>query len=223
MVQTTVLSGITMIAVLLVAAALHAQDVHQDLATPPPPPPPVASAEEIHPLLIGMKIPDVTVNATDGSPFRLSEAIEKKPTVLIFYRGGWCPYCNVHLGQLQSAEPELLKLGYQIFAISADRPEKLRESMEKKHFNYTLLSDSSMACARSFGLAFRVDENMVEKYKSYNMDLEEASGLKHHLLPVPAVFIIGTDGIIKFEYVNPNYKVRIDPNVLSAAARAVLK
>jgi peroxiredoxin len=220
MVQTTVLLGLTMIAVLLVPA-VHAQGVRQELETTSPQP--AISAEEIHPLLVGMKIPDVTLNGADGSLFRLREVIGKKPTVLIFYRGGWCPYCNVHLGQLQSVEPELLKLGYQIVAISADRPEKLRESIEKKQLNYILLSDSSMACARVFGLAFRVDEKTIEKYSSYNMDLEEASGLKHHLLPVPAAFIIGADGIIKFEYVNPNYKFRIDPDVLLTAARAALK
>lgn len=221
MVQTTVLLSIAMIAVLSVPAGLHAQDVHPRLDTTARQP--AASAEEIHPLLTGMKIPNVIVNNANGSPLHLYEAIEKQPTVLIFYRGGWCPYCNIHMGQLQSAEPELLKLGYQILAISADRPEKLRESIEKKHLNYTLLSDSSMACAQAFGIAFQVDEKTIERYKSYNMDLEEASGLTHHLLPVPAAFIIGTDGIIKFEYLNPNYKVRLDPDVLLAAARAALK
>lgn len=219
--NTLLLNIVSMIAVLLVPEGLRAQDVHKELSVRVPQP--AASAEQIRPLLIGMKLPDATLNAADGNLFHLSEAIAKKPAILIFYRGGWCPYCNIQMGQLESVEAEILKLGYQILAISADRPEKLRESMEKKHLNYTLLSDSSMACAQAFGIAFQVDETTIQKYKSYNIDLEGASGLKHHILPVPAAFIVGMDGIIKFEYVNPNYKVRIDPDLLLAAAKAALK
>lgn len=80
-----------------------------------------------------------------------------------------------------------------------------------------------MVASKAFGLAFKVAETTVEQYKKGGIDLENASGEKHHLLPVPAVFIVGTDGIIKFEYINPNYKVRLDPDVLLAAAKAALK
>lgn len=180
------------------------------------------SAADIRPLLIGATVPQVALQTADGKAFDLSGAVAKKPTVLIFYRGGWCPYCNTHLGQLQTAEAELLKLGYQILAISPDRPEKLGESVEKHKLTYTLLSDHSMKAAQSFGIAFRVDDATLEKYKGYGIDLEAASGQKHHLLPVPAVFIVGTDSIVKFVYVNPDYKVRLEPAVLLAAAKAAL-
>jgi peroxiredoxin len=181
------------------------------------------SADAICPLLVGSKIPSMTLRTSDGGEFALNAALAQKPTVLIFYRGGWCPYCNIHLSRLQEVEPQLLQLGYQILAISADRPEKLYKSLGKKHLDYILLSDSSMECAQAFGIAFRVDDKTIDKYKRYNMDLEEASGQKHHLLPVPAAFIVGTDGVIKFKYVNPNYKVRVDPDVLLAMARTALK
>lgn len=197
----------------IIPVLVYAQQVRQ----------PAASAEEIQPVPVGAKIPSVTLTASDGSRFDLDSATAQKPTILIFYRGGWCPYCNTQLGQLQTVEPELLKLGYQILAISVDRPEKLNETYEKRQLNYTLLSDSSMECALQFGLAYRVDEKTVEKYKNYSMDLEKASGEKHHLLPVPAAFVVGTDRIIKFEFVNPNYKVRVDPDVLLNEARAVLR
>lgn len=129
----------------------------------------------------------------------------------------------MQLGQLQKIEPSLIELGYQIIAISPDRPEKFRESIEKHKLSYLLLSDSKMNGAQAFGLVFKVDEKALEQYKKYGVDLEDASGEKHHLLPVPAVFVVGTDGIVKFEYVNPNYKVRLDPDVLLAAAKAALK
>jgi peroxiredoxin len=169
--------------------------------------------------LIGAEVSPLTLKTANGMAYDLPAAVKKSPAVVIFYRGGWCPYCNRHLGQLQEAEADLLKLGYQILAISPDRPEKLRESTEKGKLTYTLLSDSSMAAAKAFGIAFQVDAETIERYKGYGISLDAASGQSHHLLPVPAVFIIGTDGRIQFVYANPDYKVRLTPDVLLAAAR----
>lgn len=184
---------------------------------------PAASAEDIHPLLIGAAVPEVTLTMVDGNSFDLRAEVTEKPTVIMFYRGGWCAYCNVHLGQLKTIEDQLTQLGYQIIAISPDSPEKLTESIEKHEIKYRLLSDSNMDCARAFGIAYKVDEKTVERYKGSGIDLTYNSGEKSYLLPVPSVFVIGTDGVIQFEYVNPNYRVRLDPYVLLAVARAALK
>jgi peroxiredoxin len=123
---------------------------------------------------------------------------------------------------LKEAEAELLELGYQIIAISPDKGENLKTTKEKHEMNYQLLSDSKMKAAIAFGIAFKVDSETFKKYKSYEIDLESASGEKHHLLPVPAVFLINTEGIILFQYVNPNYKVRLRKEIILAAARAFL-
>ena len=180
------------------------------------------TAEETHPLAVGASRPSVTLQTAAGAAFDLAAAVRRQPAVLIFYRGGWCPYCNVHLGQLQEAEADLRALGYQILAISPDRPEKLAESVEKLQPDYVLLSDRTMAAAQAFGIAFRVDDATLEKYKGFGIDLEAASGETHHLLPVPAVFIVGTDGRIRFAYANPDYKVRLSPEELLTAAKAAL-
>ena len=182
-----------------------------------------ASADAVCPIKVGATVPTLTLATADGMPFDVGEAIRQKPTVLVFYRGGWCPYCNLQLKQLVEVESKLLALGYQLLAISTDKPEKLQETLTKDKLNYTLLSDSKMIACSAFGIAFKVEEQLVQKYKGYDIDLEAASGEKHHLLPVPSVFIVGTDGIIKFSYVNPNYKVRLDSDVMLAAAKAALK
>ena len=179
-----------------------------------------AAGEGPQPLMIGAQIPDLTLQTAAGEPLNLPTAAKEQPLVLIFYRGGWCPYCNAHLGQLQEIDPQLRELGYRIVAISPDRPEELEKSTEKDELTYTLLSDSSMHAAKAFGIAFEVDTEMLKKLDSYNIDIEDASGEKHHMLPVPAVFIVGTDGVIYFVYANPDYKTRIDPEVLLAAAKA---
>ncbi len=124
--------------------------------------------------------------------------------------------------QLQNMEPQLIQLGYQIIAISPDRPEKLAHTMRKYRLIYLLLSDSKMEASRALGIAFRVAKKTLER-KNFYRDLEAASGGKHHLLPVPAVFIIGTDGIIKFVYINPDYTKRIKSDLLLAAAKGALE
>ena len=125
----------------------------------------------------------------------------------------------MQLGQLQKIEPELIQLGYQIIAISPDRPEKLAESIKKQNFNYLLLSDRKLIAARAFGIAFKVDDETVSQYKKRGIDLEDASGETHHFLPAPSAFVVDKEGIIKFAYTNPDYKVRVIPEVLLKAAR----
>lgn len=99
-------------------------------------------AEEISPLLIGETIPDILVMAPDGSEHTMLNILSRKPTVILFYRGGWCPYCNAHLSDIRDAENEIIKSGYQIIAISPDSPENLVVTSEKNDPNYkTRLSD----------------------------------------------------------------------------------
>jgi len=178
------------------------------------------SADKVNPVLIGSTIPDVSVKNVNGESLKLLKLVKVKSTILIFYRGGWCPYCNQHLADLKNIENDLVNEGYQIFAISADRPELLETTLEKNELTYTLLSDAPMNAAKAFGIAFKMDDKAVENYLSYGIDLEKDSGYDHHLLPAPAVFIVDQQGKIKFSYVNPDYKERIDGGILVAAAKA---
>lgn len=177
-------------------------------------------ASEVSPVLTGTMIPDISLKSIEGDSLQLREMIAQKPAVLIFYRGGWCPYCNRHMAQLQEAHSQLADLGYQILAVSPDNPEYLQASKQEKDLSYTLLSDSDMEASKAFGLAFKVDSATVERYKNNGMDLEERSGHEHHLLPAPAVFLVNPDGLINFQYVNPDYKTRIKSEVLLSAAKA---
>jgi peroxiredoxin len=181
------------------------------------------SADKVQPLLVGAQAPDITLKKPDGSNFELRKAAAEKPLILIFYRGGWWPYCNTQLGQLQKIESQLTALGYQIIGVSPDKPEKLAASIQKQSLTYTLVSDSEANGSKGFGIAFRVDDQTFDKYKKFKIDLEEYSGAKHHPLPVPAVFIVGKNGTILVQFVNPDYKVRLHPEVLLAAAKAYAK
>ena len=114
-------------------------------------------------------------------------------------------------------------LGVQLLAIAPDKPSKLKETVDKHKMDFRLLSDSDMAVARSFGVAYTLDDQTLTELKKYNIDVEDASGQKHHMLPVPAVFLVATNGVIQFEYVNSDYKVWLDPDLLLSTLKIIFK
>ncbi len=179
------------------------------------------SADQIRPLLLGSAMPDAAMHTVDGKATTLKNQVNSKPTVLVFYRGGWCPYCNTQLSELRKIRKPLEDLGYQMIAISPDLPAELGKTMDKDQLDYTLLSDSKAEALKAFGIAFRVDDATIEKYKGYGIDLEKASGENHHALPVPSVFIVDGMGVLQFSYSHPDYKVRVPGKVVLAAAQAI--
>jgi peroxiredoxin len=182
--------------------------------------PPVAeSAEEVRPVGQGERAPSATMQTVDGESLAMDSVYRQQPTVLVFYRGGWCPYCNTQLNDLAKIENELRDIGFQIVAVSVDQPSELRTTLAKADINYTLLSDADAGLTRAFGLAFRVDAPTIEQYAGFGIDLEAASGQKHHILPVPAVYLIDTSGLIRYAYWNADYKVRLSGAEVLEAAR----
>jgi len=178
-----------------------------------------ATPEEVRPVLPGMTMPAFAVVDVDGNRHEIDPAGLEKPIVLTFYRGGWCPYCNMHLAELRTAEEELREMGFDVWFVSPDKPELLAEGQDAET-GYRLLSDPGMNAAQALGIAFRVDDASHERYIGFGMDLNERSGDDHRALPAPATFIIGSDGIVQFGYVNPDYSVRLAPEVLLAAAQS---
>lgn len=172
-------------------------------------------ATDISPLLIGEKAPPFVLTNLSGKTDSLSALLSKKETVLIFYRGGWCPYCNLHLAELQSIEQEILALGFQIIAISPDSPENLKASMDKHKLNYQLLSDANMNAAQQFGIAYKVSENSKERLA------KSSGGQNSGQLPVPSVFVLNKQGEILFEYINPDYKKRLKAATLLSVLKSI--
>ncbi|MGB0133319.1 peroxiredoxin-like family protein [Dokdonella sp.] len=179
------------------------------------------SADAVCPILLGSAMPDVAMQTIDGKPTTLKQQVDGQPAILVFYRGGWCPYCNMQLSDLRLIAAETEALGYRLIAISPDLPGELGKTMTKDKLDYTLLSDSKADAMRAFGIGFRVDDATIEKYKGYGIDLEKASGENHHALPVPSVFIVDAAGVLQFSYVHPDYKVRVPGTVIMAAAKAI--
>jgi peroxiredoxin len=180
-------------------------------------------AEDVKPLQKGDAIPHGKLRTLDGKTVELKDLMAKKPSVLIFYRGGWCPYCNIQMGQLIEIEPKLSKLGYQVLAITPDKPESLKATMDKHPINYSLYSDSDFAVIQPFGLAYHVAPDLYARMQGFGVDLDKATGNDKHQLPVPAAYVVDTKGLIHFVYFNADIKVRVNPEELMKAAEGALK
>ena len=210
MMVSFVRSGLVLVFTLLIGLTVHAGDV---LGVPD-------DASKVCPIKVGESIPDITLKNVDGKNVVLSDLVAKGPTLLVFYRGGWCPYCNVHLGELKTIEKDLQDLGYQIVGVSPDKPGLLKQGIQENKLTYQLLSDSSAEAAKAFGLAFRVDDETDKMLKSYNIDLAKSSGQDHRILPVPAAVLIDTEGKVDFVFFSPDYKIRVNKHVILAAAKS---
>lgn len=177
----------------------------------------------IDPLPVGANVPaDISVLTIDGDVLDLNAAVASQPTVLIFYRGGWCPYCNAHLRELQNSVPELQELGYQLLAVSPDAPAQLQKLEKDANLSYQLLSDENVAVAAKFGLRYKLSQQYIDHVVSTPSQTNLAEQNGGYML-TPGAFVLDTDGVIRFAYVNNNYTVRVAQSALLDAARAALK
>lgn len=176
---------------------------------------------DICPLKVGQEIPQTTLNDESGKQVALSDLTADKPTVIVFYRGAWCGYCTKHLAELNDSKAAIDSLGYQIIGVTVDKAEKLVASIEASSDEIDVYADPEAATVMAFGLDWKVDDKLFVKYKNdYKLDLEEWSGGNHHRLPVPAIFIV-KDNTIVFQYVNPNYRMRLKPETLLAVLKTL--
>ena len=180
--------------------------------------PPVAPSVA---LKVGDKLPDLTLKDALNQDVRLAALYGKKPIVLTVYRGGWCPYCNINLKQWQDKLQEVTTLGAAIIAVSPESPEHVAETVGKDQLAYTVLSDSTGGAIKALGLAFMVDEKTQSKYKGFGVDLSKHNADGTWELPHPATYVVDTTGVIRYLYVNEDYKKRADIDEVMAAIRQI--
>ncbi|KAF7785368.1 hypothetical protein PRUB_a4925 [Pseudoalteromonas rubra] len=176
--------------------------------------------EQVSPLLPGLTAPALTLQDNNAKAIDLGKLYQDKTTVLVVYRGGWCPYCSRQLAGLQKIEKQIVELDAQIVAVSPDSPEALSKSTISSP-NYRLLSDNQLALTQALGLAYYLDDKTAKAYRDrMGVQFVDLDGKNRVALPVPAVFVIDKAGLVQFQYANPNYKVRLEESVLLAAVRA---
>lgn len=185
------------------------------------------SAEEVNPVATGEMAPKFTVRTVDDEPFVFDPQKLKNPAILISFRGGWCPFCNMHLSELRTVVPELDEMGFDVYFLSGDRPELLYESLARETqedidgLGYTILSDADIEAAIALGTAFRAADSTIAGRRSRGQDITGSSMDKHQVLAVPAVYVIDTAGKVAYSFVEPDYRVRLSSDDLLKAAKNI--
>ena len=175
-----------------------------------------ASAKKVGDRVLSLSLPDAK-----GELVSIDRLLEKGPVVAIFYRGGWCPYCNLELRAWKAHLSELESLGATLVAISPQTPDNSLSTAEKNELAFSVLSDSELVAAKAFGIAFTLPPELVELYSSVGNNLPELNGNGQWVLPIPATFVIDSSGTIQFAHVEADYRERAEPADVMAAVRGI--
>jgi peroxiredoxin len=179
----------------------------------------IASGAANKALKVGDKAPLFTLKDPDGHPLSSADLLVKGPLVLTFYRGVWCPYCNLELQALQAFLPTLQEAGASLVAISPQIAANSRKSMRTNGLQFPILSDRHNDVADAFGLRFALPDYLIELYKNLRNDLPSFNDDPSWTLPMPARYVIGQDGVIRYAEVNPDYTQRPEPEAMLDAIR----
>ncbi|OAJ55110.1 alkyl hydroperoxide reductase [Paraburkholderia ginsengiterrae] len=172
----------------------------------------IASGQATRALAAGDIIPNFILQDQDGNEVSSAALLEKGPLIVTFYRGVWCPYCNLELQALNEALPELQRYGASVVAISPQSAVNSRKSVRVNGLNFPVLNDTRNETAAAFGLRFALPDYLVELYKNLKNDLPAFNGDPSWTLPMPARYVIGMDGVVAYSEVNPDYTHRPDPS-----------
>jgi len=156
-------------------------------------------------------------------PFDLGGLLARQPTIVTFYRGGWCPYCNLELRAYQAQIDEIRALGAELVAISPELPDHTMTTAEKNDLSFTVLSDVGSAFSIALGLRFLISDAARVRYEAAGSNLPERNGDGAWAVPVPATFIVEKGGRIAKAFVEPDYRLRLDPEEAVAALRGMVQ
>ena len=160
----------------------------------------------------GDGIPQINLPNAVGKAIDVNSMLKDGPVVISFYRGAWCPYCNLELKALQQALPEIKLLDAQLIAISPNTPDNSISSIEKHGLEFEVLTDAGNNIAKEFKLVFNLADELRPIFKQFNFDVPKYNGDESWELPIPATYIVNTDGKIVHSFVNADYTQRMEPN-----------
>jgi peroxiredoxin len=180
----------------------------------------VASGASSRAVAAGDVIADFTLTAANGEDVSLAQLLAEGPVVLVFYRGGWCPFCNLALRHYQTElAPQLEHRGVRLAAISPQKPDDSLSTAEKHSLQFPVLSDAGARVARSLGIAFKPVAEVLEAQRALGLDITQGNAEGSTDLPMPTVLIVGRDRVVHFADVQPDYTSRTEvPAILSALA-----
>lgn len=166
----------------------------------------------------GSRAPDFTLPDAFGKRIRLSELLAQGPVVLTFYRGAWCPYCNLQLKALKESLPHLQRYGAQLVAVTPQTPDHSAGQIEKDAYPFPILSDLDDRVMKAYNLYFEVPEELRKLYlQEFDFDLAAYNGKDRYGLPVPGTFVIDRQGVIRAAFADTDYTKRMEPAAIVEA------
>ncbi len=175
-------------------------------------------------LKVGSTAPDFTLPDALGNDVRLADMLAKGPLVLTFYRGAWCPYCNLQLHALKQSLPHFAAHGAQLVAITPQTPDRSKAQIEKDPYPFPILSDLDSSVMRAYNLYFDLPPELHALYKEkFQLDITEYNGKDRLGLPVPGTFIIDQAGVVRAVFADTDYTQRMEPAEILAALDALNK
>lgn len=169
----------------------------------------------------GERAPDFALTNATGKTVRLKQLLNKGPVVVSFYRGGWCPYCNLTLRALEKSLPEIQAEGATLVAISPELPDGSLSTVEKDRLTFEVLSDSGNKVARQFGIVYQLSPELVKLYQGFGINLAQSNGDGSNELPLAATFVISTNGTIAYAFADADYKKRMEPSETVAVLKRI--
>lgn len=171
-------------------------------------------------IAVGQPAPDFVLPSTKGESIELSALLAGGPVVIVFYRGSWCPYCNLQLRLMQDRLADIENLGGQLVAVSPEVPDESLSLIEEEELIFTMLSDKDALVAAQYGVAWEVPELILDHMRDdRGLDLTKINDGNGTVLPIPATFVVSTDGIVAWQYVNVDYRHRAEPDDVIAVLR----
>jgi peroxiredoxin len=174
-------------------------------------------------LKAGDHVPDFRLPDARGNYVRLYTLLAKGPVVLSFYRGGWCPYCNLELRSLQKVLPQITALGAELVAISPQTPDESLSTAEMNELAFPVLCDACSVTAKAFGIAFDLAEELRPIYARFGHALPDKNGDDSWVLPIPATYVIDRDGTVALAFVDVDYRNRLEPKEILTVLQALSK
>lgn len=169
----------------------------------------------------GDTAPDFELPNAVGDSVRLSDLLETGPVILSFYRGQWCPFCNLELQALQRAMDDIESAGATLVAVSPNKPDISLSTVEKHALTFPVLSDHDNLVAKQFNLVYEMTPENIENYDAKGRDVPAMNGTEKWELPVPATYVIDRNRVIRYAFVDTNHRVRAEPSEVVAAAAAL--
>lgn len=169
----------------------------------------------------GDTVPMFELPDASGNTVRLAEILAKGPAIISFYRGAWCPFCNLELRALQREIEAVAHAGATLVAISPNTPDESLSLMDENELTFPVLSDADNAVAKHFNLVYEMEEGLVEFYRDIGRDIDKMNGSDKWELPVPATYVVDQQGVIRYAFVDLNHRVRAEPADVVAAAAAI--